>query len=253
MRMKSEVKDFLEKHEDLIKQEDFEKLYNIGKYEISNIIPDLTRVFFEAGIDPLEYMNEIPSFYLEKALITDFYCPESIKYIGRYAFNECKNLTKITVGTNVTSIDSYAFSWCESLIDITIPDSVVSMGDGVFLGCTGLKHITWNAKNCQELGWGWKIGPIFGECLNVTTLTIGDGVNILPDYIFNRCTGLKTVIISDSVASIGSNVFAACPNLVDINFKGTKIQWQNIQKSESWNESSAIKIVRCIDGDINLN
>lgn len=251
--MDQKIKYFIESHAELLLKENFTQFYEEITNKDVDLTGELTKVLLEAGIDPLEYMNEIPSFYLEKALITDFYCPESIKYIGRYAFNECKNLTKITVGTNVTSIDSYAFSWCESLIDITIPDSVVSMGDGVFLGCTGLKHITWNAKNCQELGWGWKIGPIFGECLNVTTLTIGDGVNILPDYIFNRCTGLKTVIISDSVASIGSNVFAACPNLVDINFKGTKIQWQNIQKSESWNESSAIKIVRCTDGDINLN
>lgn len=251
--MDQKIKEFIENHTELLLNENFTQLYNEITSKDVDLTGRLTRTLLEAGMDPLEYMSEIPSFYLDRDIsLTDFCCPESIKSIGKYAFNECKNLTKLVIGTNVTSIDSFAFSWCKSLTNITIPDNIVSIGDGVFLGCTGLKHIIWNVKNCQELGWGWKMAPIFGECSNVDTLTIGDNVEVLPDYIFKNCTGLKTVILSSSVILMGFNVFAGCPNLASIDFRGTKIQWQNIQKNESWNENSVIKTVHCADGDIEL-
>lgn len=250
--MNQNTKDFIETHANLLSEENFIQLYEEANKK-EGVTGELTRVLLEAGIHPLDYMNEIPPVYLDKdTLITDFCCPEHIKLIGRYAFNECENLTKMIIGANVSAIDSYAFSRCKSLTGIVIPDNVLSIGDGVFLGCTGLKHIMWNVKNCQELGWGWKLGPIFSQCSNVDTLTIGDSVEVLPDYIFKKCTGLKTVILSSSVTLIGSNVFAGCPNLTTIKFNGTLMQWQNIQKDKSWSENSTIKIIYCTDGDINL-
>jgi hypothetical protein len=38
-----------------------------------------------------------------------------VTILGNYAFNECPNLTKVTIGTGVTNIGSYAFDDCEGL------------------------------------------------------------------------------------------------------------------------------------------
>ena len=43
-------------------------------------------------------------------------------------FENCSNLTSVTIGNSVTSIDSHAFYGCSGLTSITIPDSVTSIG-----------------------------------------------------------------------------------------------------------------------------
>ena len=58
------------------------------------------------------------------------------------AFENRSNLTSVTIGNNVTSIDFYAFYGCSGLTNITIPDSVTSIGNHAFYGCSGLTSIT---------------------------------------------------------------------------------------------------------------
>ena len=65
----------------------------------------------------------------------NYIIPNSVTYIGDYAFGGCKSLQSITIPNSVTSIGDCAFSLCKSLQSITIPNSVTSIGDGAFCGC----------------------------------------------------------------------------------------------------------------------
>ena len=65
----------------------------------------------------------------------NYIIPNSVTYIGDYAFGGCKSLQSITIPNSVTSIGDGAFSLCKSLQSITIPNSVTSIGDGAFCGC----------------------------------------------------------------------------------------------------------------------
>ena len=55
--------------------------------------------------------------------------------IGRGAFLNCNNPTKIIIPNSVTTIESSAFSSCNNLANITIPNSVTSIGESAFWGC----------------------------------------------------------------------------------------------------------------------
>ncbi len=56
----------------------------------------------------------------------------SVKSIGGFAFNNCSNLTSVTIPSSVTSIGGSAFAYCSGLTSITIPASVTSIGNYAF-------------------------------------------------------------------------------------------------------------------------
>ena len=50
-------------------------------------------------------------------------------------------ITKIYLGSGVTSIGSYAFQYCYGLTSVTIPDGVTSIGGYAFYNCYGLGYL----------------------------------------------------------------------------------------------------------------
>ena len=100
------------------------------------------------------------------------------------AFQNCTNLTGVTIPDGVTYIGNSAFQKCSGLTSVTIPISVTSIGTGAFDGCTGL-----------------------------TSVTIPTNVTSIGDMAFYGCAGLTNITIPASVTSIGVNVFQGCTNL----------------------------------------
>lgn len=50
--------------------------------------------------------------------------PDTLKYIGRYAFYSCRNLSGIHIPNRVTYIDDHAFLDCPGISCVAIPNSV---------------------------------------------------------------------------------------------------------------------------------
>lgn len=63
-----------------------------------------------------------------------------LKIIGKGAFNGCKNLAKIDLPGELTTIEDMAFYDCESLEDIKLPDRLERVGEYCFCG-NGLRKI----------------------------------------------------------------------------------------------------------------
>ena len=67
--------------------------------------------------------------------------PNSVKTIYTNAFDGCKNLTSVDFShaTDLTSIGGWAFQDCSNLTSLSIPESVTEMGGCVFAGCSSLQ------------------------------------------------------------------------------------------------------------------
>ena len=104
--------------------------------------------------------------------------------IGSSAFENCSDLTSVTIPNSVTFIGLKAFSGCSGLTSVTIPDSVTSIGDSAF-------------QNCSKL----------------TSVTIPNSVTSIGNAAFNNCYGLTSITIPNSVTSIGSYTFSNCKSL----------------------------------------
>ena len=138
---------------------------------------------------PIKEIGE-EAFYNNKNLIS-IIIPNSVTTIGNNAFEDCSNLTTVTIGENsqLTTIGEYAFYNCSSLTSIYIPSGVTSISEYAFQSCS-----------------------------NLTTVTIGEDSQLttIEQYAFSNCSSLVSIIIPDSVTTIGNYAFYYCSDLESI-------------------------------------
>ena len=194
----------------------------------------------------------------------DFYDSEGAQNGLTYALNEQKNGYVVTDcgesmtvaeisaeinGLPVVGIEEKAFENCSNLTGITIPDSVTSIGIGAFRGCSGLTSMTipfvgekadgtgarhfsyifgasingmnyYLPKSLKEviITGGTGIGDeAFSGCSGLTNVTILGKVTYISRSAFDGCSGLTSVTIGDGVEEIGSQAFYGCTNLSSVN------------------------------------
>ena len=165
----------------------------------------------------------IPSEYEEKTVtkiedrafencenITSITLPDSITVIGRNAFAGCGSLTSISIPDGVTVIEEETFNGCSNITSIVIPNSVTTIRQTAFEGCSLLTSI--NIPNSvTHIGWN-----AFENCINLTSINLPDGIPYISDATFNGCTSLASITIPNSVTSIGNNAFNGCSKLTDV-------------------------------------
>ena len=159
--------------------------------------------------------------------LTSVTIPSSVKSIGLSAFYYCYGLESINIPSGVTSIGSGAFYYCPGLESITIPNSVTTIGSEAFYYCTGLTSINIPSSvttigsnafdrcdNIETLTYNTNaLGSTFKKLKSLKTVNIGDDVTIIDNYAFNECKGLTSITIPSSVTTIGNYAFKDCSGL----------------------------------------
>lgn len=124
----------------------------------------------------------------------------STSMVGNRAFENCKNLTSVTLAPNTSLICPYAFKNCIGLTSIVIPSGTKIIGDEAFMG-SGLTSI--NIPNSVEL-----LGPsVFSGCFSLTSANLSSKLTEIPDRLFCYCYALRFVNMPSTVTSIGDYAF----------------------------------------------
>lgn len=147
--------------------------------------------------------------------------PNSLKFIGESAFEDCPYLKSIMIPGNVVSIGEKAFSQCPALESIIVPEKVTYIGECVLENCSGLVSIEVSEdnpvydsrENCNAIIHTASNDLIAG----CSSTLIPDGVQIINLGAFNGAKGLKSVVIPASVTSIKTSAFYNCPALASIS------------------------------------
>lgn len=88
----------------------------------------------------------------------------TVAYIGDYSFNDCTELTAVTLPNTITEIGTRAFIGCEKLSAATIPNSVTKIGYEAYNKCTALASVV-IPSSVTEIG-----NYAFNECDNLTSV-----------------------------------------------------------------------------------
>ncbi len=162
--------------------------------------------------------------------------PDSVLVIGHGAFQECKRLKEIDVGSSlevvsqaafrdsalekislpdtVVTLDRYSF-YRTDITEIKLPSGVSVIGKYAFFGCEKLKSVTL----CPRLE---RISEYaFGSCTSLEKLVITDRVESIGDYALTDCTALSSVFVPKGSA-VGENVFLGCEGVTVYTPKGSK-------------------------------
>ena len=164
---------------------------------------------YNGGVATKQYYasGSYKTYYIPSSLTSVTVTGGNILYC---AFDNCKNLSSISIGNDVTSIGSYAFSNCTSLTSVTIGNSVTSIGDDAFYKCSSLTSIT-IPDGVTSIG-----SYAFYKCSSLTGVTIPNSVTSIGDSAFDDCDSLNSVTIPESVTSIGYQTFSGCSSLTSI-------------------------------------
>ena len=138
------TKVFIEENIEQIENNEFTALYKNASGDHVDI-QDLTNSLYEADIDPLEYMTEIPKkfFYRSAKSIDGFKIPNNIQTIIDHAFYQT-DIMEINIPEGVTSIESKSFGMCPNLLFVSIPHSMEFIDRAVFLGSNALAEVRYN-------------------------------------------------------------------------------------------------------------
>ena len=134
----------------------------------------------------------------------------SVTAIGNRAFENCSELTVITIPNSVTSIDFHAFHDCSGLTNVTIPNSVKIIDIGAFAGCKGLTSLT-IPNSVKSIGF-----YAFSNCNSLTNLTIPNSVTYIGGSAFSGCNSLTNLIIPNSITYISGSAFSGCNSLTNL-------------------------------------
>ena len=238
---------------------------SVGSKDRTAVFPNVENIIFPNTIKSINGANGVPGYDLSKVKnvvlpkyitslpdgmfmdctnLKSVNIPNNVTEIGSQAFMNCKSLTSVSIHDDVTSIASAAFYNCISLESIEIPSGVNRISRQMFEGCSALSSINL-PDNLIEIE-----GAAFKDCKNLKKINIPDGVisigsnafaaagveeiiipenmSVIEEGAF-QASNIKTIYIPKNVTEIGFFAFNAVSTLKNVNYEGSKEEWQKIK------------------------
>ncbi|MGO5174380.1 leucine-rich repeat protein [Ruminococcus sp. LCP21S3_E8] len=153
--------------------------------------------------------------------ISNFIVRKGVKTIADNAFNDCMNLTNISLPNSLVSIGNMAFSYCKKLQDIKYPNNLKKIGNSAFWNCINFKSLKF-PNSLKSIG-----NNSFGYCEEIISIYLPN-ITVIGDGAFSNCYSLNDISFSNSVKYIGENAFEDDNQILNVYFQGSVTDWCNI-------------------------
>ena len=172
--MDQTVREFLRARLDLIDDYNLRQIYeDADMFLISSDIKQVIQALIDAGINPINYLNRIPSyFYSNDTKITDVTIPSNIKHLGRSCYGNCDNLVKVDITEGVRTLATRCFESCLNLRTVTLPQSIEMIGPKIFADCPSLHYLSYSGtksdwyKIKKVLEWRDQSSLLYVDCID---------------------------------------------------------------------------------------
>ena len=159
-------------------------------------------------------------------LLPSRYKGVAVTAIADNALARC-NFASVSIPASVTSIGKSAFYGCGSLENITLPFVGASLHGtentyfGYIFGANSYDNhnsgfVPNSLKNVVITGGDSIDAWAFSNCVNLTSVTISEGITTIEACAFQNCSALLSVSIPDSVNFIGYHAFRYCTKLMQV-------------------------------------
>ena len=151
-------------------------------------------------------LKTISSRAFYQSAITSIYIPETVESIGQYAFAETSNLTgKVDISGSVITIGDYAF-YQSAFTSLILNEGIETIGKYAFSECKEATGDLVVPNSVTEIGT-----YVFAQSSFTGSLTIGNGLSIIPEYAFYKCSSFKgNLTIGENVKEIEDLTFTYC-------------------------------------------
>ena len=165
------------------------------------IVSQFTQLMIKVDVDPLKVDPElvfIPKYYLCDAKIEEITIPSRIQSIGKRAFENCKQLTKVTFEENskCTHIGDHVFAG-SGIEEIILPEGLEYIFEETFIFCTKLKKVV-IPHSVKDVEYG-----AFDNCPNLKELvykgTMREWEDMLVSCFESEEDFVEKVVCSDGV------------------------------------------------------
>ena len=201
-------------------------------YRLKNItIPSSVASVSDQAFESTSWLQSQPdgivyagsAAYLYKGNIPDdrIALRDGTKSVSPYCFNNCTNITEVTIPNTVKSVGAYAFYGCTGLTSVELPNSIKKLPDAVFQGCTGLTSVTLPSALTSIGSWA------FYNCNCLASVNIPNSVTSIGNAAFYGCSELRTLTFPAGITEIQSNTFAECKNLQTVTIPNKVITIQS--------------------------
>ena len=130
--------------------------------------------------------------------------PDTVEFIGDYAFSE-SSLTEIVIPSSVKEIRNAAFDDCKQLVKVTLSEGLEKLGAGAFSGCENLPSVA-IPEGITTIAKG-----TFSGCGKLVEVQLPSSVVKIEDTAFRRCESLKEINLADCIYQIAESAFDDTP------------------------------------------
>ena len=175
-----------------------------GVYEGAITIPDYVN-YSDVDIP----VTEIGSSAFKSSTVTSVVLSKNLKEIAEYAFQDCSNLTSITLPESLENIGQNAFQGT-GLTSVTIPGNVRKVNGSAFQDCANLTSVTFAySENLTDGGWFSEKGVLLFNGGSIFANAPVTDLVVERPIIINDCpfTAVKRVTFGSHVTEIPKNMF----------------------------------------------
>lgn len=165
--------------------------------------------------------------------IPDKLMEHDIVAIGKEAFANNKNISKVKFEGDIKEIGKSAFKSCSNLLEINLNDIEI-IKSSAFEACSKLEKVVLKKITILE-------SKAFKDCVSLKTVNIqnDEGKAKLEDSIFYNCTSLSEVEINLESTSGYKNLLASCSKIENLKMKSLSANGRTYTLHELFSSAGA--------------